>query len=626
MKRKTPLRSLLHNSAFRSALRFAVTIAVTDALLLQVFGSVPATLLGSFAVAIHLYFLDFDGGFRERLIGHGIATLVGAGTVALGVLCATQLWLAVVSALVVSGIFAYLRLLRGYVARSAVGLQGAFFLPLMIPAQPHDLGPLLAGWLVGSGVSLTSALVLLPHRRSGLIRAGVATWLRAGAELARDFAAGKDPQPSIDRLEEARMALLTQVTGTFTRPGAVSGRERAVASMLAAARWSSPLIHDFTLPATGALSTLATVSATAYEDAANLVSGSSVEGALPDVAHARALDLERLTSATPEDVRAHYPVRLISISAMNQLYRATQSRGRQAPEPDVGGMPDELPRRILQRNFTWRSLWFLNALRTAVGTAACVLIVRLVGLEHGVWVVIAALTVTQVSLSGEAGARSMVKIVGGALGGILIAGGLVALHLPFVAYCVGLPLMAGMAKLAQSSSLLRAQLTYTPFVLINLAVLSWPPQHGVELVRIEDIALGALVAAGFSLIAFPRGIARALTRLQEVALDVAQRYLTSQLSAVRRLPQSAPAPSRERCLSALNAFDTAVDAAFMSSRCETAALAAHEDASARARDLLIGGDACAELHALASAHPQFDRVARELAQWWDDFHSRARTP
>ncbi|MEG0029185.1 MAG: hypothetical protein RR713_07440, partial [Aurantimicrobium sp.] len=86
------IQKVVQNALFRSSLRFAITVVVVDAIVHFLFGSTPAALLGSFAVAIHLYFLDFDGDARERFTGHGIATLVGAGAVVIGVLCAQPLW------------------------------------------------------------------------------------------------------------------------------------------------------------------------------------------------------------------------------------------------------------------------------------------------------------------------------------------------------------------------------------------------------------------------------------------------------------------------------------------------------------------------------------------------------
>lgn len=620
---RSQIQNVVQNVLFRSSLRFAITIVVVDVIVHYLFGSTPAALLGSFAVAIHIYFLDFDGDARERFTGQGIATLVGAFAVLLGVLCAQPLWLAVLAALVVSSTFAYARVLRGYVARSAVGLQGAFFLPLMIPATASDLPSLVGGWLIGSGISMLSALVLLPHYRTGVVRQAMAQWLRAAGELAGAAATRKPLEPAVAELTRCRDALLGQVTGSYSRPGAVSRTQRALASMVAGARWSMPVAAKLLPLHASDGSKLAAQSQTAFTAAADLVVGKSI-GALPDLAAQRADDLNALVGQSSEIVRAHYPVRLISISAMVQLFRAAQTRGKVAPTPDVGNMPDENPLAILRANLRWNSLWLHKALRTGLGTAASVLIVRLVGLDHGVWVILAALSVTQVTFSAASGTKAMFKIVGGAIGGVLIASLIIVFHLPYVVFLIALPLSAFIAKRLQSSDIFLAQLSYTPFALVNLSVLEWPPHKGVELLRVEDILLGAAVAAGFTLLVFPLGINRLVSRLQVNSVTASRSYLQSAVTLLRE-GKSISGSSRAQAQTAIRAYEDSLDAAFMSARVSTDELLQHETASALSRDYLIGGDTCAELLTMSQENPKLLPVSKELAIWWEEFLSQENT-
>ena len=612
------IQKVVQNALFRSSLRFAITIVIVDIIVHFLYGSTPAALLGSFAVAIHLYFLDFDGDARERFTGHGIATLVGAGAVLLGVLCAQPLWLAVVAALVVSSIFAYARLLRGYVARSAVGLQGAFFLPLMIPATMADLPSLLGGWLIGSGVSVIAALALLPHYRTGVVRRALAEWLKAAANLAGAAATRQPLQPAVDELMQCRNALIGQVTGSYTRPGAVGHSQRALASMVAGARWSMPVAQRILPLHVKDGSTLAAESQAAYLAAADLVLGEKVDQQLPNVPEQRMSDLESLANQPSEVVRSHYPVRLLSISAMAQLYRAAQSRGKTAPTPDVGSMPDENPLAILRANLRWNSLWLHNALRTGLGTAASVLIVRLVGLEHGLWVILAALSVTQVTFTATSGTRAMFKIVGGAIAGVVLASVIILFHLPYVVFLIALPVTAFVAKQMQSKDMFFAQMTYTPFALINLSVLEWPPHKGIELLRVEDILLGASVAAVFTLLIFPLGINRLVAGLQAQALTTSRSYLQSALARLREGKELSTV-NRTASMNAIRAYEDALDAAFMSARVDSEALEEHENAAALARDYLIGGDTCVELLEVGTKNPKLLPVGQELSTWWQEF-------
>lgn len=617
------IQKMVQNALFRSALRFAITIVVVDVVVLAIFGSGTAAMMGSIAVAVHLYFLDFDGDAKERFTGQGIATLIGTVAVALGVLCAGNLWVALASAFIVSSAFAYFRLLRGYVARSAVGLPAAFFLPLMVPAQSSDMVPFLGAWLVGSSVSIVSALVLLPHRRTGIVRSAVAAWLQAAGELSLAVALRKPLQPAIDQLRSCRDALLVQVTGSYSRPGAVSRKQRALASMVAGARWSMPVAEKVLPPHQSDPSTLAAESAEGFFAAAELVRGRVVPR-LPDLPSERVRDLDSLVGQKPDVVRAHYPTRLLSIVAMNMLFRAAQTRGRVAPTPDVGALTDERPIAILRANFRWKSLWLHNALRTGAGAATCVFIVRMIGLEHGLWVILAALSVTQVTFSAVSGSKTLFKIVAGAVAGVLLASLIILFQVPYVVFVIALPFLAFAAKRLQYSDIFFAQLAYTPFALVNLSVLEWPPKKGIELLRVEDILLGAAVAAGFTLLVFPLGINKLVSQLQLTALESSRSYLHSALTLVREGKKS-PGISREKCERDIQAYEDALDAAFMSTRVETAQLTKHEFASALTRDYFLGGDTCAELFAHTEGNPEFVPVAQELSLWWEEFLSQENT-
>lgn len=612
------MQNILHNPLFRSAVRFGVSVLVTDLVLLSLFGPSPATLLGSFAVAIHLYFLDFDGTFHERLIGHSVATLVGAVAVLLGVLCAQPLWLAVVGALIVSAAFAYARLLRGYVALSAVGLPGAFFLPVMLPATPSQAPELVAGWLIGSGISLLSALVILPHQRTGEVRKLLAGWLRAGADVCHAVISGKDLPASIAALQQTRDQLLAYVASSYSQPGASSKRQRALSDMVAAARWSIPLAQQLTPVHPKDPTTLAAQSAAGFTAAAEILEQGSTLEELPDLPQARLNDLETLAQQPPQILEAHYSVRLLSIASMTQLFRAAVSQGQSAPVPDVGNIEPNKPFTVLRQNLRWNSVWLINALRTGVGAAACVVIVRLMGLDHGVWVVLAALSVTQISLSSASGTKTMVKIVAGAAAGVLLAGVMVQFHLPLIVFVILLPFIAFTAKIASGKGILWAQLTYTPFALANFAVLEWPPHKGLEFERIENIAIGAIVAAGFTLLAFPHGVSTLLNKLQHTALVSSRKLLDDSIAAITENTVLAK-HERSHTLDSISAFETAVNAAYLGNKTPSTDLAEHENEMERSRDYLIGADACLEIAQLRTTQPAFAPIAAHLAQWWKQF-------
>ena len=123
---------------WHAALRFALAMVVADALVWWIFGQGTAVVMGSFAVICLLYFLDYPGSTRDRLVGYAAAAGIGAVAVAAGTLLTQPLVVATIAAFAVTFAFSYARVLRGFVGRASVGLPGAFFLPVMadVPAAP----------------------------------------------------------------------------------------------------------------------------------------------------------------------------------------------------------------------------------------------------------------------------------------------------------------------------------------------------------------------------------------------------------------------------------------------------------------------------------------------------------
>lgn len=614
------IRRLLRQERVRAALRFALALVVADVVVIHLFGSTTATVLGSFAVIIHLYFLDFDGDVRERLVGQGAAALVGAVAVVLGTVLAQPLWLSVVGAFIVTTLFSYARILRGYVGRSAVGLQGAFFLPLMVPAQITEIPDLVGSWLIGSGIAIVAALVVLPHQRSGAVRRALTAWLDAAAMLAAAIGQRGPRESALQALTTADDALIDGMSGSLARTGSVGHRERALTEMVSRARWSMPVAAQLTaLPESDDI-TLTMASATAFTSAGQLVSGATAPTEVPDLPALREADLTAMAGEPSTDVAGHYPARVLSIAATTMLWLAGVSRGIRMPSPDLGDVTDESPWAVLRADIGWDSVWLRNAVRTGIATAACVLLVRELGLDHGLWVVLAALACIQGTFSGAGSARLMVSLVAGAAGGVTIAGVLLVLQPPYTVFAALLPLAAITAKLLSHSGPFLAQLVYTPFALINLAVLSWPPGAGMDAMRIENIALGVGVAAVLSVAVFPFGLSRLLNQLQAQACALSLAYLEDAMKAARGFGVFL-GNTRSDCVRAILLFEHALDAAYIRPTAVTGALRNHEMQSALARDRLVGGDACIDLALRRARHPRMAPIADAAATWWSRFAS-----
>ncbi|MFM8895717.1 MAG: FUSC family protein, partial [Actinomycetales bacterium] len=506
-----------------------------------------------------------------------------------GVLLAGALWLAVLGAFIVSATFGYLRVLRGYVARAAVGLQCAFFLPLMTDANLASLPNLLAAWLIGGTVAMVAGLVVLPKYRDGSLRAGLAAWLNSATAMAGDLADGRPLDGARAHLQQATGALVAMIAGPRMRPGAIGSRQRALAEMIDVVRWSGPVLAQLQPLPAGARRALADQSTEALARAAEVVQGRQPTTGVPDLPSIRAADLRELAEADPTTARSDYTARLLSILAMGMLWLAGRSTGRRYPTPDVGCMADERPLALLRVHARLDSPWLRNALRTGACAAACVLIVRLMGLEHGVWVVLAALSVTQVSFSGMANGASALRMVAGATAGVLIASLGLLLDFPQAIDLAIVPIAAFLAVVGAAIGPFTAQMMFTPFVLANFAAIQYATQRGLELVRLEDVAIGAAVAAVFAFMVFPFGLARELQSTARASREAAASFLVAALAASRGQAPEPPGELRRTAVAALARLEATLDAAHISGDVSEQAVSDAGYDNALARDRMVGG-------------------------------------
>jgi hypothetical protein len=207
-------------------------------------------------------------------------------------------------------------------------------------------------------------------------------------------------------------------------------------------------------------------------------------------------------------------------------------------EPASGrrlGMADETaPQALAHRlvsHLSFRSVWFRNALRGAVGLALAVGVVEVTNVSHGFWVVLGTLSVLRSSALGT-GATALRAIGGTAVG--FIAGSVIMIGLAdhSVFLWVVLPvvvLLSGMAPSMISFAAGQAAFTLVVIILFNIIQ---PIGWKVGLTRIEDVAIGCGVSIVVGILFWPRGATAALGRALSTAFAASSAYLAD---AVDRL-------------------------------------------------------------------------------------------
>ncbi|MFM8155811.1 MAG: FUSC family protein [Actinomycetes bacterium] len=596
------------NPFVRSGIRLAAGMVIVDFICVVILDNGPGALMASFAVMILLFFLDFEGGARQRLSAYGAASLVGLVALLIGVYAAPITWVAIVVTLPVSFAFAYARVLKGFIARCAVGLQLAYFLPAMLPANPADVWRYVGGWILGCVIAALCALVILPRQRLTLTRKALADWCRAAAKLTRLYAAGSSNGEGRAALSSAFDEIQAMTVGSPTRPGALTHRLRALLQMVQYANSSTNLaISVKELQPDVHVTLLADASATTFDSCAEILVS---EAAKPDSINMDSLRDKDLRSAqewcakglatdpakTFDELRNHYPVRLIAILAAVMQWLALRSRGTETPMPALGAMESSSPLELLRVNLRISSPWFRNALRVSIAAAIAVGIAQAMGLKHGFWVVLATLSILQLSFTSPQTNRLALRMIAGNVAGITVGFLIIVLVPNEIAFFVVLAIGAFVVKYVQSRSLMISQFAFTPFAIVNLSLLTWPPSTDTVLDRITDVLVGLAVAIVLTFVIFPRGISTLITSTGQMAMTSMQAYLDSVLDALTGRSKGADIESRRASAQhALLAYADTLDAAFMSVRTVDPWITSLEARQAWLQDALLAGDVMRQL-------------------------------
>lgn len=532
---------------FGAAVRFMLALVVANLSAPLIFGAGPGTTFASFAVVSALYFLDYDGSAAERTSAYALSTLIGVLGIGIGLAVTGTLWTVCAAAFVIGFGFAAARAFRGFIARSFVGTQLAFVLTVVTHDSRLHGSEELLGWLFGSAIALIAALTVFPRHHGGQLRSALAQWCTAAAAVARSNASTLN-----DRRADLQSAWQTvdRVDRLHAIAGLWSKRTRALAEMVRAADQVTVFGADHAPDQlTPADRTLLDAVAGGFEHAAELTvtahPGTVDSLQLAREQHEQALVSAAKTQSPEATVRmahAALGVRVLSLAAESLIQLACVSNGvrstaNRGPNPAQAADAGERVRSV----FRLDSVWLFSGLRTGVALAVALGIALSIGLEHGVWVVMAALAIINVSATTRGASASAAQALLAVTLGVLVSAAVIALHWPHPAMFAAMAIAALIAKWLLPGTLFWAQLSYAPFAVFNVAVLNWPTPRGLDVVRVEDIAVGVAVAVGATALAFPFGLRKLLVRTWTRASDDANTALasaTTSFSAGRALPPS----------------------------------------------------------------------------------------
>ena len=558
----------------KRSVRAAVVIPVVFAIAHAAFSNPQVGLFGAFGSFALLLLVEFTGRPRSRLVSYGGLYLVGACFIVLGTVVSTHK----VAAVVTMAVVGFAVLFAGIVApQAATGSTAAlllFVLPVAVAQPVSAIGPRLIGWTLAGAFCITACMLVWPPPWHDNLRRRLAAAVSAVGRLADVRASGQEDTQALAEVASQLTRLRTQFSGTPYPPTGAASAAVALSKLVGRVEWvagNSAMIRDevwSTEPAS-ALKVTEKVAETLHQTAALICDGDG--HAVQDPARieavresTRGLDqlinaeieaeesaLSRSETAPPQgsEPRAQvgdaenladsldpgFHARAIGIATELVADAALESAGAAAVTDLRLGMPDESASQVFAHrllfHLSFRSVWFRNAVRGAVGLAIVVTVVELTDVSHGFWVVLGTLSVLRSSALGT-GATALRAIGGTAVG--VAAGSRIMIGISdhTVLLWVLLPVVVLIAGLAPSMiSFAAGQAGFTLVVIILFNIIA-PTGWKVGLTRIEDVAIGCGVSIVVGFLFWPRGATAALGRALSTAFAASSGYLAD---AVERL-------------------------------------------------------------------------------------------
>ena len=530
----------------RRAVRAAVVVPLAAAVSFAVAGNSQTpmfTIFGSFALMV---LADFPGNAQTRAVAYAGLGINGAVLITLGTLVAPHPWLSVALMFLLGVTVMFSGVLSETIAAGQRPTLLTFVLPACTPPGPID--ERLLGWAIALAVCVPAALFFLPPRHHGELRRHAAA---AVAALA-DRLEGKATR---DDVVTTMLALRENFLGADFRPVGLSAGSRALVRVVEDLEWladrvsdeAGPGMWDMQAPGVRVLRCSAAVlRKTRVTD--RTTDRANLEAALihlRSVARGRyRQDVEAILGAPDDDTALTIGHRLLdrrtiaaTIGATGRVIAAAAAADARPVWARALGLPDardrgDGPADACDRGGDvcddglpgGRSVAVRNALRTGLGLALAVAVTHLFPVEHGFWVVLGALSVLR-SSALTTGTKMLRAVVGTGIGFVLGALLISVVGVDPAVLWILMPVVVfGSAYVPEIASFTAGQAAFTMMVLIffNLIV---PTGWSVGLIRVEDVAVGALVGVMVSVLLWPRGATASAEAAVESARNAFAKYL-----------------------------------------------------------------------------------------------------
>jgi uncharacterized membrane protein YccC len=560
----------------KRSVRAAVVMPVVFAIAHVSFSNPQVGLFAAFGSFALLLLVEFTGRVRARVVSYVGLYVVGSCFVVLGTVVSTHKALAVGAMAVVGFAVLYAGIASPQAATASTAALLLFVLPVAVAQPASAVGPRMVGWTMAAVVSIMACLLVWPPPWHDNLRRRLSAAISAVARLVDARSRGAlDPGAQAGVTSELAL-LRRQFAGTPYPPtGAASGAV-ALSKLVGRVEWvagNTAIVGDEHWSTERASSRAMTekVAETLRLTASLICDGSGHPVFDPLQIEAvqnstRALDglidaelradvqqvseeasettdggegADASTSEDDQGIAAEldpgFHARALGIATEMVAEAALEAAGSKVVLDRRLGAVDASAAHLythrLLSHLSFRSVWFRNAIRGAVGLALAVTVVEVTDVSHGFWVVLGTLSVLRSNALGT-GATALRAVGGTALGfvvGSVIMIG-VADHTDLL--WALLPLAVFLAGVAPSMvSFVAGQAAFTVTVVILFNIIE-PVGWRVGLTRIEDVAIGCGVSVVVGLLFWPRGATAALGRALSDAFVASSGYLSD---AVDRL-------------------------------------------------------------------------------------------
>jgi uncharacterized membrane protein YccC len=541
------------------ALRVALVMPALYAFGVITLGNRDFALLAAFGSFAALAMADFMGPARSRLVAMAVLTVVGVALVALGTALSQTLWPAAVAMLGVAFALQFLMALGGQFALGNNAVLLAFVVCAMVPAGTDAIPARIAGWLAAMACATLAGSLLWPRNERRDLYLRVAESLRPMAAAARAVASGDaagsalaDATTALERVRDEQRALGFRTIGPPQHQQALMGLIDALGqtwrflAVVAADERENAADHRLVLAVADAFDSIAHVMAGCatggrrpHVRVEGLVAARHEHRELLNAVASGTLAADASGRAIVERFAAAFPVRVLSfVTLAMAVDAAVLSRHGVRLHDDFAVLESARPQsawrralEVLHPHLRLRSVWLHNSARAALALAVAMLVAKASDLAHGFWIVLATLAVlrSNVVTTGS----TIVNAVAGTFAGMLVAAGMiltVGAH-PLVMW-LALPFLVFAAAYASAAVSFGAGQAMFALLVVMLFNLVEPEGWMTGVVRLEAVAIGAVVALCVSLLMWPKGATAALR--EEIAAHVraAQRLVDASFAGL----------------------------------------------------------------------------------------------